>query len=211
MSSNKNSKMHDVDLNFEESLHSAKQIFSQGDVFILPTDTFYSLVVNPLNSSAVNKIKEIFGKDFIDQSTFLIDSVSNLIRYIEIESERHLDFLISIWPNPIRVIFNLNSKSRQMFGLEKAAFKIPNYRFCLRLLAEMQIPLLSIPIKFNYKSELKYLEMVKSEYLNKVAAFFYSGKESDMQDSAVVDLSDNKPMLINENYYKVSGLIEKYY
>jgi tRNA A37 threonylcarbamoyladenosine synthetase subunit TsaC/SUA5/YrdC len=53
--------------------------------------------------------------------------------------------------------------------------------------------------------------MVKSEYLNKVAAFFYSGKESDMQDSAVVDLSDNKPMLINENYYKVSGLIEKYY
>jgi len=211
MSSNKNSKMHDVDLNFEESLHSAKQIFSQGDVFILPTDTFYSLVVNPLNSSAVNKIKEIFGKDFIDQSTFLIDSVSNLIRYIEIESERHLDFLISIWPNPIRVIFNLNSKSRQMFGLEKAAFKIPNYRFCLRLLAEMQIPLLSIPIKFNYKSELKYLEMVKSEYLNKVAAFFYSGKESDMQDSAVVDLSDNKPMLINENQYKISGLIEKYY
>ena len=177
MSSNKNSKMHDVDLNFEESLHSAKQIFSQGDVFILPTDTFYSLVVNPLNNSAVDKIKGIFGKDFIDQSTFLIDSVSNLIRYIEIESERHLDFLISIWPNPIRVIFNLNSKARQMFGLEKAAFKIPNYRFCLRLLAEMQIPLLSIPIKYNYKSEFKYLEMVKLEYLSKVAAFFYSGKE----------------------------------
>jgi tRNA threonylcarbamoyl adenosine modification protein (Sua5/YciO/YrdC/YwlC family) len=211
MSSNKNSKMHDVDLNFEESLHSAKQIFSQGDVFILPTDTFYSLVVNPLNNSAVDKIKGIFGKDFIDQSTFLIDSVSNLIRYIEIESERHLDFLISIWPNPIRVIFNLNSKARQMFGLEKAAFKIPNYRFCLRLLAEMQIPLLSIPIKYNYKSEFKYLEMVKLEYLSKVAAFFYSGKVSDMHDSAVVDLSDNKPMLINENQYKVSGLIEKYY
>ena len=211
MNSNKNSKMHDVDLNFDESLHSAKQIISKGDVFILPTDTFYSLAANPFNNSAVDKIKEISGNDFIDRSTFLIDSVSNLIRYIEIESERHLDFLISIWPNPIRVIFNLNSKARQLFGLEKAAFKIPNYRFCLRLLAEMQIPLLSSPIKFSFKSELKYLEMVKLEYLNKVAAFYYSGKESDMHESAVIDLSDNKPMLINENQYKVSGLIEKYY
>jgi hypothetical protein len=32
-----------------------------------------------------------------------------------------------------------------------------------------------------------------------------------MHESAVIDLSDNKPMLINENQYKVSGLIEKYY
>jgi len=203
--------MHDVDLNFEESLHKAKQIFSQGDVFILPTDTFYSLAVNPLNNSAMEKLKAIVGNEITDRSTFLIDSVSNLIRYIEIESERHLDFLISIWPNPIRVIFNLNSKASKIFGLEKAAFKIPNYRFCLRLLAEMQIPLLSVPIKYSYKSELKYLEVVKNDYMNHVAAIFYSGKESDMHDSAVVDLSENKPALINEDQYKVSGLIEKYY
>ena len=211
MSSNRNNKMHDVDLYFEESLHSAKQIFSQGNVFILPTDTFYSIAINPLNNSATNKLKDIYKEDFFDRSTFLIDSVSNLIRYIEIESERHLDFLISIWPNPIRVIFNLNAKARQLFGLEKAAFKIPNYRFCLRLLAEMQIPLLSVPIKYNFNSDLKYIDMVKHEYLDKVAAFFYSGKESDLHDSAVVDLSENKPLLINENQYKVSGLIEKYY
>ncbi len=211
MNSNKNSKMYDVDLNFEVSLHTAKKNFIEGDVFILPTDTFYSIGGNPLNNSATTKIKEIFGKDFTKHSTFLIDSVSNLIKYIEIESERHLDFLISIWPNPIRVIFNLNAKARQMFGLEKAAFKIPNYRFCLRLLAEMQLPILSVPIKYNYKSDAKYLDTVKNEYLNKVAAFYYSSKESDMHDSAIVDLSENKPLLVNENQYMVSSFIEKYY
>jgi len=211
MNSNKNSKMHDVDLNFELSLHTARKNFLQGDVFILPTDTFYSVGGNPLNSSAINKIKEIFAKDFTKHSTFLIDSVSNLIKYIEIESEKHLDFLISIWPNPIKVIFNLNTKARQMFGLEKAAFKIPNYRFCLRLLAEMQLPILSVPVKYNYKSDLKYLDMVKNEYLNKVEAFFYSSKESEMHDSAIVDLSENKPLLVNENQYMVSSFIEKYY
>ena len=135
--------------------------------------------------------------------------IFNLINYIDIISEKHFEFLISIWPNPVNVIFKLNKQYRNLFGMEQAAFKIPNNRFCLKVLTEIGNPLLSIKLNNNHTT-CKGYEILKEEYSELVDAIFYTNKESFNEDSALVDLTNYKPIIIKENKFKLKSFMDEY-
>ncbi len=206
-----NLQAFNIDREFEKSIDTVIKMYNNGEIFIHPTDTVYSIGGNPLNIDSFSRLRKFSNNNIFHESTLLINSLSDLIFYIDIISERHFDFLMSIWPNPVRVIFKLNSKFQEYFGSETAIFQIPNNRFCLRLLTEIRNPLLSIGFSDTKYVSNKSHEVLTEEYADLVDAIFYTNSESFNSDTSLVDLTSKEPVILKESKIKVQKYIDKYH
>jgi len=206
----KSAEMINIDEDMESAVQKAKKLYLEGTVFVYPTDTIYGFGANPFNEDAVKRIDELKNREPGKMYILLINSIETLLKYIEIKSEKHLDFFLSIWPNPVSVVLTLNSKTSKILGVETAAFRIPNNRFCMHLTNELQMPLISTSV--NRTKQLPILEpsMIENEFSSEVDAIFYTDKKSVHLASTLIDLSDSVPTLIREGKIKFNDLIDKF-
>lgn len=198
-----------IDENFEESVKTAAELFLTGSVFIYPTDTIYGFGGNPFNEATIKKISEIKGKINWRRYIFLISDLEILKSYADITSERYLDFLLSIWPNPVSVILKFNKKYQDIFKSETGAFRIPNHRFCFKLISELKMPLISTSVNRTGNEPMNDPSQIIQEFSEEVDAIFYSDKKSFFEASTLIDLSKEEPVLVREGRIKFVELMKK--
>lgn len=203
-------KFINIDENFDQAIKFATELFFNGGVFIYPTDTIYGFGGNPFNDEVLRKITKIKGRPDWKRYIHLIGSVEILAKYADIKSEKFYDFLLSIWPNPISVVLKLNEQTRDILGSDTGAFRIPNNRFCLRLLNEIKMPLISTSVNRSGKEPMNDPDMIMQEFGKEIDALFYSAQKSFFEASTVIDLSDDKPKLIREGKIKFSEIIKNF-
>ncbi|MDR3665627.1 MAG: L-threonylcarbamoyladenylate synthase [Ignavibacteriaceae bacterium] len=203
-------KMINIDTDFDSAVKQACKIYFEGGIFIYPTDTVYGFGANPFNEESVNRIDEIkerlSGKWYI----LLIDDIDNLLKYVELKSEKNMDFLISIWPNPVSVILNLNSKTKNILKRDTVAFRIPNNRFCQKLLSEIKMPLISTSVNKINKPPMTEPSLIKDTFASEVDAVFYTDKKSYYNASTIIDLCDSELKIVREGKIKFEELLAKY-
>jgi len=199
-----------VDTKTDDAVSKARKLYFEGKVFAYPTDTIYGLGGNPFNDDVVNRINEIKGRTSEKKYILLIGSIEYLMRYVELGSEKHLDFLISIWPNPVSVVLNLNSKSRELLNLQTAAFRMPNHRFCLKLLNEIQMPLISTSVNKSNREALLEPSVIEEEFSGDVEYLFFSKKKSYFETSTVIELTGTEPKLLRPGKIQFEDIIQKF-
>ena len=207
---NKSDKLINIDSDIDIAVKQAGKIYFEGGVFIYPTDTIYGFGANPFNEEAVNRVNEIKGREAGKWHILLIDGISNLLKYVELKSEKDMDFLISIWPNPVSVILNLNNKTRSILKRDTAAFRIPNHRFCKKLLSEIKMPLISTSVNKNTQAPITEPSLIKNKFASEVEAVFFTEKKSFYNASTIIDLCDAKLKLVREGKIKFEELLTKY-
>ena len=198
-----------IDEKFDESIKLANELFLNGSIFIYPTDTIYGFGGNPFNEIAIKKISEVKGKTNWRRYIFLISDIEMLKHYADINSEKYLDFLLSIWPNPVSVILKLNKKYQELLSSETGAFRIPNYRFCQKLISEIKMPLISTSVNRTGNEPLNHPSQIIQEFANEVDAIFYSDKKSFFEASTLIDLSKDEPVLVREGKIKFVEIMKK--
>ena len=191
-----------IDKDFTKAVSYAKELFLSGGIFIYPTDTIYGFGANPFNEDAKKKIAKVKGRDEWRRYIFLIQNVQLLQQYVELNSEKHIDFLLSIWPNPISVVLKLNNKTSEILQSETGAFRVPNHRFCLKLLSEIQMPLISTSVNRSGNPPILEPSLIIEEFGSEVDAIFYSETKSYFEASTIIDLSRDKLELIREGKFK---------
>ncbi len=199
-----------IDDEFDNSIQLAKKLYLDGSVFIYPTDTIYGIGANPFNQEAVEKINKIKGRDLGKRYILLINDIENLLKYVEIKSEKHLDFLLSIWPNPVSVVLQLNSNTKKLLGAQTACFRIPNHRFCLKLLSELKMPLISTSANRAGHQPIIEPSVINEEFSAVADAIFYTAKKSYIEASTLIDLNDSKPVLLREGKFKFEDILKKF-
>jgi L-threonylcarbamoyladenylate synthase len=199
-----------VEDEFENSIVKAKKIYLEGGVFVYPTDTIYGLGANPFNEEALEKVNEIKGRHDGKNYILIIDSIETLSKYVELNSEKHLDFLLSIWPNPVSVVLNLNKKTSSILQINTAAFRIPNHRFCQKLAAELRMPIISTSVNRTGSLPINHPEIIKQEFSSEVSGIFYSNKKYFDKVSTLIDLTGNDLILLREGKVKFDELAKKY-
>ena len=198
-----------IDEKFDESIKLANELFLNGSIFIYPTDTIYGFGGNPFNEIAIKKISEVKGKTNWRRYIFLISDIEMLKHYADINSEKYLDFLLSIWPNPVSVILKLNKKYQELLNSETGAFRIPNYRFCQKLIREIKMPLISTSVNRTGNEPLNHPSQIIQEFANEVDAIFYSEKKSFFEASTLIDLTKDEPVLVREGKIKFVEIMKK--
>jgi L-threonylcarbamoyladenylate synthase len=199
-----------IDKKLDSAIAQAKKYYLEGTIFIYPTDTIYGFGANPFNEDAVKRIDTIKGRRDSKPYILLIDGIDTLVKYVDIKNEKHLDFLLAIWPNPVSVILNLNSRTRSILNQKTAAFRIPNHRFCLKLLQQIKMPLISTSVNRSDQEPLSEISMIKDTFSSEVSAIFYTDKKSFITASTLIDLSDSNPVLLREGKIKFEDLLEKF-
>ncbi len=199
-----------IDTDFETAIRKAKKLFLEGSVFVYPTDTIYGFGANPFNEEAVKRIDEIKRRPHGKMYIMLINSIEVLTKYIEIKSEKHLDFLLSIWPNPVSVVLPLNSKTSEILKEDTAAFRIPNHRFCQRLTGELEMPLISTSVNRSSNPPMVEPNLIIDEFASEVSTIFYTDKKCFYEASTLIDLSDSVPVLLREGKIKFNDLMDKF-
>ena len=198
-----------IDESFETAIDIARELFLNGSIFIYPTDTIYGFGGNPFNEIAIKKISEVKGKHNWRRYIFLISDIEILKSYADVNSERYLDFLLSIWPNPISVILKLKKKYQQLLRSETGAFRIPNHRFCYKLISELKMPLISTSVNRTGNEPMNDSSIIIQEFLSEVDAIFYSDKKSFFEASTLIDLTGEEPKLVREGRIKFVELMKK--
>jgi L-threonylcarbamoyladenylate synthase len=203
-------KLINIDSDIDVAVQHAGKIYFEGGVFIYPTDTIYGFGANPFNEDSINRVNKIKGRESGKLYILLIKDMETLLKYVDLKSESHMDFLISIWPNPVSVILNLNTKTKNIFNSDTAAFRVPNNRFCLKLLSEIKMPLISTSV--NRKDDPPLLDsgQISNEFSSEVDAIFYSDKKSYCDSSTLIDLSKSELKLVREGKFKFEELLAKY-
>ncbi|MGA7720072.1 MAG: L-threonylcarbamoyladenylate synthase [Ignavibacteriaceae bacterium] len=210
MAMSKNNDLISIDENIDFAVQRAKKLFLEGSVFVYPTDTVYGFGANPFNEEAITRIDLIKHRENDRPYIMLVNSIETLLKYIEIKSEKHLDFLLAIWPNPVSVVLSLNSKTNEILGVKTAAFRIPNHRFCLKLTSELEMPLISTSVNRSGQPPIIESSVIYEEFSSEIEAIFHTGKKSFYSASTLIDLSDSVPVLLRSGKIKFEDLLDKF-
>jgi L-threonylcarbamoyladenylate synthase len=211
MSENK-CELINIDEYFDYAIEKAAQLFMEGKVFVYPTDTIYGFGGNPFKEETGKKISYLKNREEGKAYILLINNIKNLSKYIVVQSEKHWDFLLAVWPNPVSVILKLNSRASKILGTETAAFRIPNHRFCQKLLDKVQIPLISTSVNRSNKPPLKEFTEIRDEFSAELDAILYTEKRSFFEASTLLNLSEEEPVLLREGkikYNEIMSIFEK--
>ena len=205
----KNAKLINIDSDLEFAVSEAKKIFDSGGIFIYPTDTIYGFGCNPFNDTALQILSGIKGREEQKPYIYLIDSVSTLLNYIDLNDDQIFAMLKNIWPNPISFILKLNYKTRNLLKFDAAAFRIPNNTFCLELLSELKAPLVSTSVNFRNQQHLTDYHSINNEFADRVDAIFFMNENEYTGASTLVDLTKMPTIILREGKINFMELWQK--
>jgi L-threonylcarbamoyladenylate synthase len=205
----KRAKLINVDSDINMAVSEAKKIYHSGGIFIYPTDTIYGFGCNPFNDTALQTLNSIKGRSEHKQYILLVDSVSTLLNYIDLNDDQIITMLKNIWPNPISFIFHLNFKTSNLLQYDVAAFRIPNNTFCLDLLSELKAPLVSTSVNFSNQQPLTDYPSIKNDFADKVNVIFFMNEKENVGASTLVDLTEKPPKILREGKINFMELWQK--
>jgi L-threonylcarbamoyladenylate synthase len=201
-------------VNIEESLESAlilaAELYHSGKIFIYPTDTIYGIGGNPFDVNVVKRISDIKGRDEKKQFIWLISDFENLMNYVEVIFENHLDFLQKIWPAPVTVILKLNERTKNIINQETIAVRIPQNDFCLKLLKEISRPLISTSVNRSGENPINQIDKIIQNFSSDVDAILIHPESSEKKSSTIIDLTSKQPKLIREGPIKFVELLKNF-
>lgn len=87
-----------------ENLTRVADVVARGGVIAFRTDTFYGLGVDPFNAGAVQKVKDLKGREGNKPILVLISDVEQLGRLIESRSAAFDELAKQFWPGALTII-----------------------------------------------------------------------------------------------------------
>jgi L-threonylcarbamoyladenylate synthase len=197
-----------IDEHPESGLVLAAGLYQSGKIFIYPTDTIYGIGGNPFNENVVKRIAAIKGRNEKKQFVWLISDFENLMNYVDITSDGHIDFLQTIWPAPVSVILYLNDRTKKMTAFDTIAVRIPDNKFCQELLMEIKLPLISTSVNRSGEDPVNKIQKITQNFSKDVDAIIYNSQPVKASSSTIIDLTTEKPKLIREGSVKFVELLK---
>ena len=118
-----------------------REALEQGKVIAIPTDTVYGLISDATNASAVEKVFKIKKRERGKPLSVFVRDIAMAREFATIEENKE-EFLKSVWPGKVTIIFKSKNKLPRELGTEETiGFRIPSYDIILRILTELGRPL----------------------------------------------------------------------
>ena len=179
---------------FEIELISAT--IKNGGTIVLPFDTVYGIIADPLNFDAIQKIYKVKGRDFNKPIALIFSSVSMLKRYLEVDKDAE-DFVTKKIPGPYTFIFPWTDDEKIKFApqyqkLDKIGVRIPDSKYILDLVDYLDQPIAATSANIsgepNCWSADEFVSQIKNNTV-KPYLIFDGGPIEKNQPSQVIDIS----------------------
>jgi L-threonylcarbamoyladenylate synthase len=173
-----------------DNINKAIELLKNDKVIGFPTETVYGLAGNALSIRAIEKIYEVKQRPKENPLILHIANKQDLSKYCFVEHEVFLKLADKFWPGPITFLLNKTSLISEMVTASKpkVAVRIPNHEMALRVLKNIDFPLVAPSANpFNYISPTS-AQHVKAALNAKIEFILDGGKCDKGIESTIVGM-----------------------
>ena len=180
-------------------LNEIAQLLREGSVILLPTDTIYGLHARALDEKAVERIRELKGREDTKPFIVLASSMDDLQQLGISARPEVLTALASIWPAPLTAILPR--------GGNTLAVRIPALDW-LRELIERTGPLVSTSANRSGEPAVDTPSKLARELHDQLDAVVDGGVRGG-EPSAILDLTSDEPRFIRPGEHSFTQKVWK--
>lgn len=177
----------------KKEIEQATQIIANGGVILYPTDTVWGIGCSALSEDAVGKIYKIKQRSESKSMIVLVDSIERLINYVEVLPDIAID-LIQKAEKPLTIIYPKakNLPNNLVASDGSIAIRVVNHPFCMKLIAEMNAPLVSTSANISGEPTPMCYEDISPDVKNQMDFIVDKIHETSLnaQPSTIIKLID---------------------
>jgi len=182
-----------------ESLARIAETVARGGVIAFRTDTFYGLGANPFNVTAVQRIKELKGREERKPILIVISHREQIRRFIDNPSST-FNLLAENWPGPLTLIGRATADVPVEItaGTETVGIRLPSDDRVRALIEACGGALTATSANPSHEPPAKTAVEVRAYFGAEIDLVVDDGQARTDQPSTVVDARANEAKLIRE-------------
>src|SRR5689334_3228500 len=194
----------------ERHIGHAAEILRSGGVIIYPTDTVYGIGCSIFETRAIERIYELKGQERTKPFSFICSDLSHISEYAKV-SNTAFRLMKQLVPGAFTFVLpagRLKQLPKSLISKRKTVgIRVPDNAICRALIRELGHPILSASVTDAEGGIINDPDFIKGAYNNRVDLILDGGK-SLLDVSTILDLTDEKPVVVREGAGDISRLIE---
>ena len=185
-------------------INKAIKILKEGGIIIYPTDTVYGIGCDIFNKAALEKIFNIKNDGITKLFSFVCSDLKDIAKYAKV-SDYAYRTMKRLLPGPYTFILPAAKQvPKSLWSKRKTVgIRIPNHPIALKLVAELENPIISTSTTTRKGKLVLDPVEIKSIFENQVDLMLSQGGLSGKL-SSIVDLSGESPEVVREGAGDVS-------
>jgi L-threonylcarbamoyladenylate synthase len=178
----------------------AAEIIARGGVIAFRTDTFYGLGADPLNRRAVQKIRELKGREDAKPILILVSDLSDIDRFLIHQSSLFQTIANRFWPGPLTLIgvARENFPEELTAGTGTIGVRLPDDESVRALVRVCGGALTATSANASGEPPARTAQDVQNYFPEGLDLIVDGGEVTATQASTVLDLSGSEANLIRE-------------
>ena len=178
----------------------AASVITRGGVIAFRTDTFYGLGADPFNRNAVQRIKQLKGREDGKPILIIVSDEDQTGRFINEPSRAFNQLAKVFWPGPLTLVgkAGANVPEEITAGTQTVGVRLPNDDEVRRLVRLCGGALTATSANPSHAAPARNAEEVQLYFGNSIDLIVDGGEAKTDQPSTVVDVSGAEPKLIRE-------------
>lgn len=182
-----------------DELSEAVAAIKAGQLVAFPTETVYGLGADAQNEAAVKQVYAAKGRPSDNPLIVHVSSFEQVKAFVDnfpVITEKLVE---TFWPGPLTLIFPIKPGTLPAVvtgGLSTAAFRMPNNKKTLALIAQSGRPIVGPSANTSGKPSPTTAEHVYHDLKGKIAGVLDDGSTEIGVESTVLDLSQAVPMIL---------------
>ncbi len=169
-----------------------------GKVILYPTDTIWGIGCSALNIQAIEKVKQIKGRDNTKSFILLMRDLNMLKNYVKYIPNAAIDLMKSI-STPLTIIYPqaINLPIEHLSTNNSIGIRIPKSDYLQHLFEEFPYPIVSTSANFSSKKSPRNFAEIDPELIKKVDFVVQDCKEdTSYHQASSIYLIDNSDKAI---------------
>ncbi len=178
----------------------ASEVILRGGVIGFRTDTFYGLGADPLNQSAVGKIRGLKSREEAKPILILISDLSEVDRFLTHSSEVFKIIARRFWPGPLTLVGVARPElpNELTAGKGTIGVRLPDDEIVRALVRACGGALTATSANVSGEAPARSAEEIRNYFPVGVDLIVDGGEVTATQPSTVLDLSGSEARLIRE-------------
>lgn len=183
-----------------ESFDRVADLIRKGGVIAFRTDTLYGLGADPFNSKAIQKLKQLKGREDDKPILIVISDHAQVARFINEPSSEFKQLAERFWPGPLTLIGKANpSVPREITaGTETVGLRLPDDEQVRALVHACGGALTATSANPSNLAPARNTETIDDYFGEAIDLIVDDGEARTDRPSTVVDVSGSEPKLIRE-------------
>lgn len=186
--------------NLKQAAKKAAEALRKGGIVAYPTDTIYGLGVDPFNAGAVERLKELKGREKKKPISVIVPDVAH-INACAVMNDTAKALAEKFLPGPLTLVMPIKRMSPDITLNDSVGVRVPNDEFCLALAREFGHPYTTTSANKAGQGVPRNVDELMTHFrfeLDKIAVIIDGGPRSSPNPSTVVSCIGDTPYILRE-------------